>query len=145
MVAKWTTDDPEIKWIEFSQLETHPRFRDGVIRVTDFLRLGTLSAFLVMPRYAPLPSIPLMEPWQYISLRLKLFKVGKYPSGLLAATRDILQSVAFLLAKRVSHRDLKPTHIVVNVGQESSTLRILIIDYGNARRRAPEYRCSGFQ
>ncbi|KAG9030983.1 hypothetical protein FRB95_003263 [Tulasnella sp. JGI-2019a] len=67
-------------------------------------------------------------------------------SRLLVATDNPLHAVAFLHAERVTHRDLKPANIVVNlINQELCAARIYIIDFGNARRCTPGYRCKGFQ
>ncbi|KAG8995111.1 Sperm motility kinase 2A [Tulasnella sp. JGI-2019a] len=128
LIAKWTTDTAEVDLIVSLQTVKHPQYRNGVIQVIDVVRCGILGAWLVMPKYTPLQSLSQMSPKEYHYLGLQ-----------------IVEAVAFLHAERIAHRDLKPANIVVDLKQELSATRVYIIDFGNARRCASEYRCKGFQ
>ncbi|KAG8996281.1 hypothetical protein FRB94_008430 [Tulasnella sp. JGI-2019a] len=122
-------DSSEVDVIEYLQSVKHSRYRNGVIRVADILRYETLRASVIMPRYKPFQSLSWMSPKEYHNLRLQ-----------------VVEAVAFLHAERVTHRDLKPANIVVNlINQELCAARIYIIDFGNARRCTPGYRCKGFR
>ncbi|KAG9021835.1 hypothetical protein FRB95_001383 [Tulasnella sp. JGI-2019a] len=128
LVAKWTTHASEVELIKSLQPATHAQFRNSVIQVIDDLRHGTLGTFLFMPRYTPLDSLHHITPTNYHAIHLQ-----------------VIEGVAFLHAHHVAHRDLKPANIVVNLQGGSSVIRTYIIDFGNARRCTPGYRCKGFQ
>ncbi|KAG9017567.1 Sperm motility kinase 2A [Tulasnella sp. JGI-2019a] len=128
LIAKWTADTTEVDLIESLQVAKQPRYRNGVIRVTDIMHYETLGTWVIMPRYTPLQSLPQMTPQEYHGLRL-----------------HVVEAIAFLHAEGVAHRDIKPGNIVVDLKQELSMAKVYIIDFGNARRCTPEYRCKGFQ
>ncbi|KAG9035734.1 Sperm motility kinase 2A [Tulasnella sp. JGI-2019a] len=128
LIAKWTADTTEVDLIESLQLAKQPQYRNGVIRVTDIMHYKTLGTWVVMPRYTPLHSLPQITPQEYYGLRL-----------------HVVEAMAFLHAEGVVHRDIKPSNIVVDLKQELSMAKVYTIDFGNARRCTPEYRCKGFQ
>ncbi|KAG8987863.1 hypothetical protein FRB94_001408 [Tulasnella sp. JGI-2019a] len=79
LIAKWTADTTEVDLIESLQVAKQPRYRNGVIRVTDIMHYETLGTWVIMPRYTPLQSLPQMTPQEYHGLRLHVVEVRDRP------------------------------------------------------------------
>ncbi|PCH37415.1 kinase-like protein [Wolfiporia cocos MD-104 SS10] len=112
LVKRDSTEVVLLRYLNSPELRSDPR--NHTIPVVEIIDASADLCILVMPKF---------EPYPLLVDRRNLDALHDY-------VRQIVEGVAFLHEHNISHLDLKPTNIVVDV----STQKVYIIDFGLARR-----------